>query len=110
MTETLNTALIIATIAGMTWLTRALPYLIFSRKSPPPLVVDLGKALPSAIMVILVVYCLRNTPFATPPHGAPELISVAVVAGLQLWRRNTLISIFAGTACYMLLIRTVFPV
>ena len=110
MSETLRTALIIAIIAGMTWLTRGLPYLIFSRKSPPPMVDYLGKALPSAIMVILVVYCLRNTPFAAPPHGAPELISVAVVAGLQLWRKNRFLSIVAGTACYMLLIRTAFPV
>ncbi len=109
MTDALMTAAIIGVIAMMTWITRALPYLLFSRKSPPPMVAYLGDVLPAAIMIILVVYCLRNTAFATAPYGAPELLSVAVVAAMQLWRKNLLLSIFTGTACYMLLIRTVFP-
>ena len=109
MSAELRTAAIMGMIALMTWITRALPYLLFSRKGPPRLVAYLGGALPAAIMVILVVYCLRNTAWTLPPHGAPELIAVLVVAGLQVWRRNTILSIFAGTAVYMLLIRTVFP-
>ena len=107
MSDTLHTAAIIGVIALMTWITRGLPYLLFARQKPPAWVSFLGTVLPSAIMVILVVYCLRNTAWAVPPHGAAELISVAVVAGMQLWRRNTLVSIFTGTVCYMLLIRTV---
>ena len=110
MTDTLQTALIIAVIALMTWITRGLPYVLFSRRGVPRLVTYLGTVLPSAIMVILVVYCLRNTAWSVPPHGAAELISVAVVAGLQIWRRDSILSIFAGTACYMLLIRTAFPI
>lgn len=110
MNNTLHTAAIIGVIALMTWITRGLPYLLFSRKAPPPIVTYLGEVLPPAIMVILVVYCLRHTGFALPPHGAPELISVLVVAVLQAWKRNTLLSIFLGTVCYMLLIRTVFPI
>ena len=109
MNDTLHTAAIIGVIALMTWVTRGLPYVLFARKAPPPVVHYLGTVLPSAIMVIVVVYCLRNTGFALPPHGAPELISVAVVAGMQVWRKNTLLSIFLGTVCYMVLIRTVFP-
>ncbi len=109
MSDTLNTAAIIGVIALMTWITRGLPYILFSRKAPPPLVDYLGAVLPAAIMVILVVYCLRHTGFTLPPHGAPELISVALVAGMQLWKKNTLLSIFAGTVCYMVLIRTAFP-
>jgi branched-subunit amino acid transport protein AzlD len=42
------------------------------------------------------------------PHGLPEFISCALVAGLHLWKRNTLISIVGGTACYMLLVQLVF--
>ncbi|HNW85571.1 MAG TPA: AzlD domain-containing protein [Candidatus Limiplasma sp.] len=109
MTDTLQTAAIIGVIALMTWVTRGLPYLLFSRKSPPPAVTYLGAALPSAIMVILVVYCLRNTAWTVAPYGAAELISVAVVALMQIWRKNSLLSIFTGTACYMILIRTAFP-
>lgn len=109
MTDTLHTAAIIGVIALMTWLTRGLPYLLFSRNKPPRMVVYLGDVLPSAIMVILVVYCLRNVAYDVAPHGAPELISVLAVVLMQLWRRNTLLSIFVGTVSYMVLIRTVFP-
>ena len=69
----------------------------------------LGKVLPSAIMIILVVYCLRNTAFTVAPYGAAELLSVLAVVIMQLWRKNSLLSIFTGTACYMILIRTAFP-
>ena len=110
MTEPLQTAAIIGVIALMTWITRGLPYLLFSRRTPPPVVSYLGTALPSAIMVILVAYCLRNTAWTVAPYGAAELISVAAVAVMQAWRKNMLLSIATGTVCYMILIRTAFPV
>jgi branched-subunit amino acid transport protein AzlD len=61
-----------------------------------------------AVMTTLVVYCLRNVTFTAAEYFAPQLIAVAVTVGLHLWRRNTLLSIFGGTACYMLLIQLVF--
>ena len=110
MTDTMQTAAIIGIIALMTWITRGLPYILFARKNPPQTVVYLGSVLPSAIMVILVAYCLRNTAWTVAPYGAAELLSVLAVAGMQIWRKNTLLSIFTGTLCYMVLIRTVFPI
>jgi len=110
MTDTLQTTALIGVIALMTWLTRGLPYMLFARKCPPAWVRYLGTALPSAIMIILVVYCLRNVAWTVAPHGAAELIAVLVVVGMQLWRKNSLLSIFTGTVCYMVLIRTAFPV
>ena len=41
-------------------------------------------------------------------HGLPEAIAVAATALLHLWKRNTLVSILAGTAVYMLLVQLVF--
>ena len=32
----------------------------------------------------------------------------AVVVGLQLWRKNTLLSVAGGTALYMVLVQAVF--
>ena len=47
-------------------------------------------------MAVLVVYCLKGiTPLAYP-YGLPELISVAVVVGLHLWKGNTLAQHCAG--------------
>lgn len=36
------------------------------------------------------------------------IIAVGVTAGLHWWRRSTLLSIAAGTVCYMLLVQLVF--
>jgi branched-subunit amino acid transport protein AzlD len=107
MHDTLYTAAVIGIIAVMTWITRGLPYVLFSRKAPPPVVNYLGAVLPASIMVILVVYCLRHTGFALPPHGVPELISVALVVLMQVWKKNTIVSILLGTVCYMALIRVI---
>lgn len=40
--------------------------------------------------------------------GLPELLAVAAVVGLHLWKKNTLLSIFGGTAFYMILVQVVF--
>lgn len=71
-------------------------------------VVILGTVLPSAVFGLLVVYCLKNVSLFTGSHGLPELISIAVVAGLHVWKRQMLLSIAGGTVCYMLLVQLVF--
>ena len=38
-----------------------------------------------------------------------EIAASATVIGLQLWKRNPLLSILAGTAVYMILVQTVVP-
>ena len=57
-----------------------------------------------------MVYCLKGVDFTAWPFSLAEVIAVAVTALLHLWKRNTLLSIAAGTVCYMILIRTVFPI
>ena len=100
---------IVAVVALVTIALRFAPFAIFSgRKTTPPFVAYLGRVLPYAVMGMLVVYCLRNIQFASAPHGLPEIIACAVVAGLHLWKRSTLVSIVGGTACYMLLVQLVF--
>lgn len=95
-------------VAG-TMLTRFLPFLIFSSKKPTPEYIQyLGKALPSAIFGMLVVYCLKNVEICTGSHGLPELFSICVVTALHLWKRQMLLSIAGGTICYMLLVQLVF--
>lgn len=101
--------LIIATVAIANIFTRAFPFILFGRKKKIPLVVIyLGKYLPPAIIATLVIYCLKDVKIMSGSHGLPELLSVAVVAGLHLWKKNILLSIGIGTALYMLLIQVVF--
>lgn len=101
--------LIILVIAAITFGLRATPFILFSRSGKTPKVIEyLGNTLPPAVMGMLIVYCLRNVSVLNAPFGIPELIAVAAVAVLHLWRRNNLLSILGGTACYMVLIQVVF--
>ncbi len=103
-----HTFLLIAVIAVVTYLLRSLPFLVFSGRKTPAFVTYLGKVLPYAIMGMLVVYCLKDTTVLSWPYGIPELLACIVVVLLHLWRKNTLLSIAVGTACYMVLIQVVF--
>ena len=105
----LQTFLIILAISVGTQITRWLPFWLFPEKKKPPAVVEyLGRVLPAAMMGLLVVYCLKGVSWTAAPHGAPELISIAVVALLHRWRDNVLLSIAGGTVLYMLLVQVVF--
>ncbi len=102
-------ALTIGVSAAVTIALRFLPFIIFSRqKETPKIITYLGKYLPYAIMAMLCVYCLKSVSIITYPFGVPELIGVAAVVFLHIWRRNTLLSIAGGTVLYMLLIQFVF--
>lgn len=100
---------IIVVVAVTTFATRALPFLVFPKgKEIPKVVKYLGRVLTPAVIGMLVVYCLKNTPVLEKPHGIPELIAVSTVAVLHVWRRNTLLSIGVGTVLYMFLIQMIF--
>lgn len=99
---------IAAVIAG-TMVTRFLPFVLFpANKKTPPLVVFLGKMLPSAVMGMLVVYSLKDTQIFSSYHGLPEAIAVALTVILQATVRNLLLTIAAGTISYMLLVQYIF--
>ena len=101
--------LTIAVIVLGTMLTRFLPFLLFPAGKPTPKAVHyLGSVLPGAVFGLLVVYCLKNVSLFTGSHGLPELISIALVVLLHLWKRQMLLSSAGGTACYMLLVQFVF--
>ena len=105
----LHSALMIGVIALVTAALRFLPFLIFGENRKTPLLVSyLGQVLPYAIMGMLVVYCLKGVSFTAFPFGIPEFLGCAVVTLLHIWKRNTLLSIGAGTVCYMLLVQFVF--
>lgn len=103
------TALQIAVIAAVTALLRFLPFLAFppGRKTPP-VIAYLSRALPPAVIGMLVIYCLKDTTPFVSPYALPEIISVALVLVTYLWKKSPLISIAGGTLCYMLLVQVVF--
>ncbi len=106
MTDT-RILLMTAVVAGVTALLRFLPFAVFKKKVPAP-ILYLGRVLPFAIMAMLVVYCLKDTSFLTAPYGIPEALAVLAVILLHRWKHHTLLSILGGTALYMVLVQVVF--
>ena len=99
----------ILAIAAGTQFTRWLPFWLFpEKKDPPAVVLYLGKVLPAAVFGLLVIYCLRNVSVLSAPYGIPELLSIALVVFLHLWKRQMLLSIAGGTIFYMILVQTLF--
>ncbi len=89
--------------------TRFLPFLIFPADKPTPKYIQyLGKMLPSAALGLLVIYCFKDVSILDGAHGIPEVISVAVIIMLHIWKRQMLLSIAGGTILYMLLVQYVF--
>lgn len=99
----------IAVVALGTMLTRFLPFVIFRPGNRTPQCVKyLGTVLPSAVLALLVVYCLKDVNVLAGSRGIPELIAIAAVVTIHLWKRQMLISIATGTLIYMALIQYVF--
>ena len=88
----------VAIVVVGTLLTRFSAFLIFpTGKKAPDIVLYLGKALPTSVMGMLVVYTFKETVILSYPYGIPELIALIVTVGLHLWKRNMLVSIGVGT-------------
>ena len=98
----------LAIMFGVTFALRALPFAILKPLRSSQLLRYLNRFMPVGILLILVVYTLKDVPLGRPPHGLPETIALVVTIGLHLWRRSAILSIVAGTAVYVTLINLVF--
>lgn len=109
MNRNIHVLLQILVMALVTAALRFLPFWVFrSSEKRPAVITYLGTVLPYGVMGMLVVYCLKNVSLISAPHGLPELLAVLAVVGLHIWKRNTLLSIFGGTAFYMVLVQMIF--
>ncbi len=94
--------------AVITFALRALPFLIFyGERKMPEFLVKLGAVLPAAIMAVLIVYCLKDIAVDWRANAPSKILAVLTVGISYKWKHNTLISIAAGTAVYMILIRMI---
>ena len=107
MSTASHSAVLVTVMSAVTVLLRFLPFLVF-RKKIPAYITYLGRVLPPAIIGMLVIYCLKDITPSVQPYGIPEFAATVCVVGMQVWRRNSLISILTGTVIYMVLIQTVF--
>ena len=66
---------------------------------------------PGVAMLLRRVRTLRSLRAASlfaPAGWLPQVIAVAAVVVLHLWKHNNLLSIFGGTILYMVLVQAVF--
>lgn len=105
----MSTARILITIAAaavITFTLRVLPFFAFGgERSMPGWLEKLGRILPSAIMAVLIVYCLKGAATDLTGVGVPQFIAVAIVAVSYKLRHSTLLSIVLGTGAYMALLQ-----
>ncbi len=103
LTEVLISIVLMAII---TFFTRLFPFLFFQKKDPPLLLIFIEKYIPPMVMVILVIYCLRDVKWTILPYGLPEALAVILVALIHIRLKNPLLSIFGGTIFYMFTIQS----
>lgn len=96
---------VVAVAALATFLTRALPFVVLYRWADHPLLKHLGRYLPPVLMVLLLMYALKDA-LVTGEALLPSMAALVVVALLHLLLRNPLISIMSGTGLYMFLTQT----
>ena len=109
MIDVKHSLILVAVMAVVIAFLRFSPFLAFPEgRKRPKVVTYLGTVLPYAVIGMLVVYCFKDVSFFRYPYCIPELLAGALVAGLHIWRRNTLLSVFCGVAFYMVLVQLVF--
>lgn len=94
---------VIAAMAAVTFGLRALPFLAARFLQSSPLVQQLGRFLPLAIMTLLLLHTLVGHARDNPSEPWAEAVAVAAVVVLQWWQKHPLLSILTGTALYVLL-------
>ena len=102
-----TTYLLLATLVmfAVTYALRGTVFAVFGgSRTPPKLILYIGRVIGPAVIASLVVYCFRNTNPLIWPYGLPEAAATLVCILLHLWKRNPLVSIVAGPAVYMLLL------
>lgn len=99
--DTSRTLLALTVMGLVTFGLRALPFVAAQWLARHRAVAVLGRFLPLAIMALLVLHSGVGAARGHAPW--PELVGIALVAALQWWGRNALVSILTGTAVYVLL-------
>ena len=109
MTDYRHAMIVILIMGIVTFATRIVPVLIFGRgEKVPDYIMYLGRTVPYTAMGLLIVYCLKDVSITSAPHALPEIIAMAAVIGSYLWKRNSILSVVAGTVLYMFLVQVVF--
>ncbi len=92
------------------FLMRASAFIVFAKKEPPKFLRFVEKYIPSLSIAVLFLVCLKEKTLdlvigggESPAKMLSALGGAILTVMLQLWKKNSMISIFSGTILFMLL-------
>lgn len=88
-------------MAAVSFFERALPFVASKWLNRQRWVKSLGAFLPMAIMVLLTVHAATDAAVARQALPLPEVCAIALTVIVQWVTKNPLLSIFSGTALYV---------
>ena len=94
----------ILVMAISTYLTRLTPFLMFTPGKENAKLNFVAKNTPPMVMKILVIYMLKEVDYLSTEIFY-TLFALAVTVGLQILKRNALLSIVSGTIVYMFFVQ-----
>ena len=94
----------ILVMAISTYLTRLTPFLMFTPGKENAKLNFVAKNTPPMVMMILVIYMLKEVDYLSTEIFY-TLFALAVTVGLQILKRNALLSIVSGTIFYMFFVQ-----
>lgn len=90
----------LAVMGAVTVMLRLAPFAALARLQQSRLVAFLGTYMPAGVMVILVIYTLKDTTGAVA-SWLPVAVGLLTTIGIHLWRRSAVLSVLVGTAVYV---------
>ena len=97
-------AAVLIPVGMVTVLLRALPFSMLRVLKGSPFIDFLAVLMPVGVMTVLVAYTLVGYSESPAAHFASALVALVATLLLHWWKRRADLSIFAGTALYMLLV------
>ena len=98
-----NALIAVAVMAAIILACRAIPFILFANREAPAALAFIEKYMPPVAMTVLAASSYASLRWRQAPYGLPELAAGLFVVLAHLWKRNALLSIFGGTAFYMVL-------
>ena len=96
--------IVIIVMALSTYFTRLIHFVLFSPARESSILNYVAKRTPPMVMMILVVYMLKDINYQSY-ELIYTLIALTITIGFQVYKRNALLSIVAGTAAYMFFVQ-----
>ncbi|MDY6083589.1 MAG: AzlD domain-containing protein [Actinomycetaceae bacterium] len=84
----------------VTYALRGLPFVVLSRWRDTPVLRRLAVLMPVGVMVILVVFTMRDIDFTAASRWVPMVAGIAATALIHWWKQNTLVSMIVGVFVY----------